>query len=46
MAVIVRVVYPGSGGGQRVTGEAICGDISSEFLNLFNYRSSFLDIAI
>ena len=32
VAVIVGVVYPGSGGGQRVSGDAIRGDISSLFL--------------
>ena len=32
VAVIVGVEYPGSGGGQRVSGDAIRGDISSLFL--------------
>ena len=32
VAVIVGVEYPGSGGGQRVSGDVIRGDISSLFL--------------
>ena len=32
VAVVVGVEYPGSGGGQRVSGDAIRGDISSLFL--------------
>ena len=36
------VVYPGSGGGQRVSGDAICGDISSEFYNFLIIGCLFL----
>ena len=32
VAVIVGVEYPGSGGGQQVSGDVIRGDISSLFL--------------
>ena len=32
VAVSVGVENPGSGGGQRVSGDVICGDISSLFL--------------
>ena len=46
VAVIVGVEYPGSGGGQQVSGDVMRGDISSLILITSYYRSSFLGLAL